>query len=365
MTLTQIHTDHAPSADEFAERLFTSTLATAETMSIYLGERLGWYADLADHGPSTADDVAARTGTHRRYVREWLEMQAAFGILDADTTSTPPKFAIAPGVAEVLLDEHSLAYLGALPRMFAAAFTHLPELMSAYRRGGGVSWQALGADARECQAALNRPWFAQRLGPAIAGVDHIHRTLSRPGARILDVGFGGGWSTIALAQAYPEALFTGLDVDAESVAMARRNAADHGVADRVDFRLADGNTAGEAGTFDIAFAFECIHDMPRPVEVLRSVRAALVPGGSMVVMDEAVSGEFAGSADEVDRLMYGFSIFVCLPDGMCSEPSSATGTVMRPSVLDGYAKDAGFAGAATLPIDDFSFFRFYELTTRT
>lgn len=356
-------TDYTSSADDFAERLFASALATAETMSIYVGERLGWYADLATHGPTGADDLAARTGTHPRYAREWLEMQAAYGIVDADPEATPPLFALPPAHAEVLLDEHSLTYLGALPRMYAAAFTHLPDLMAAYRHGGGVSWAQLGADARECQAALNRPWFEQRLAPALAGVDHLHAVLSRPGARVLDVGFGGGWSTIALAEAYPGATVTGLDIDPESVRMAQRNAAARGVSERVDFRLADGDSARAAGSFDIAFAFECVHDMPQPVDVLASVHAALAPGASMVVMDEAVSDRFDGPADEVDRLMYGFSMFVCLPDGMSVQPSAATGTVMRPDTLARYARDAGYRSAATLPIDDFAFFRFYELAT--
>ena len=353
----------APSADEFAERLFGSTLATAETMSVYLGERLGWYRCLAESGPLTADGLAERTDTNARYAREWLEMQSAFGILDADLTTRPHTFAISPGVAEVLTDTTSLSYLGALPRMFAASARHLPELLDAYRNGGGVSWETLGADARECQADLNRPWFDARLAPALAGVEAVHERLSRPGARIADVGFGAGHSTIALARAYPEATFIGLDVDEASVRMARAHAEAAGVTDRVTFLVADGDEAAAHGPFDAAFAFECLHDMPRPVEVLAAVRRALAPGASLIVMDEAVSDEFDGPADDLDKIMYGFSLLVCLPDSMSSPPSAATGTVFRPSTLRRYAHDAGYAGVTVLPIEDFSFFRFYELTT--
>ncbi|MCR8899215.1 hypothetical protein NWF34_19960 [Gordonia sp. GONU] len=250
----------APSADEFAERFLDSTLATAETMSVYLGERLGWYQCLADHGPLTAADLAARTTTDARYAREWLEMQAAFGILAADLSRTPTTFAISPGVAEVLTDTSSRSYLGALPRMFAASFGRLPELLDAYRTGGGVSWEQLGADARECQAALNKPWFDTELGPALGGVTHLHQRLSRPDAKIADIGFGAGHSTIALA-----------------------------------------------------------------------------------------------------RALYGFSLFVCLPDSMSSPPSVATGTVMRPATLRSYAEQAGLQSVEVLPIAGFGFFRFYEL----
>ncbi|MEE3852572.1 methyltransferase domain-containing protein [Gordonia sp. LSe1-13] len=351
----------APSADAFAERLFTAALATVETMSIYLGDRLGWYTALVEHGPLTVDELADRTGTSLRYAREWLEMQAAYSILDADLSADPIRFGISPGVAEVLTDTNSLAYLGALPRMNAAAFAKLPELLDAYRTGGGVSWEELGVDARESQAALNRPWFDRELAPALAKVEHLHERLSHPGAVIADIGFGGGYSTIALAKAYPEARFVGLDVDQASVEMARRNAAAAGVDGRVRFVLADGAEAAASGPFDAAFAFECIHDMPRPVEVLAAARAALAPGATMVVMDEAVSDEFAGPADDLDKLMYGFSLFVCLPDGMSSPPSVATGTVMRPSTLRSYATEAGFGRVDVLPIEDFAFFRFYEL----
>ncbi|MEE4025878.1 class I SAM-dependent methyltransferase [Gordonia sp. PKS22-38] len=350
-----------PTADAFAERIFTSALAAAETMSIYLGDRLGWYDCLAGHGPLTADDLAAKTGTHRRYAQEWLEQQAAYGILDVDVDAVPARFSISPGVAEALTDTSSLAYLGTLPRIFAASFVQLPALLDAYRNGGGVSWEQFGADARECQAALNRPWFERELAPALATIDHLHARLARPGARIADVGFGGGHSTIALAAAYPEASFVGLDVDAESVAMARREAVAAGVDDRVEFLLADGAEASQRGPFDVIFAFECLHDMPRPVDVLSESRAALAPGGTMVVMDEAVSDKFTGPADDLDKIMYAFSLFVCLPDGMSSPPSAATGTVMRPSTLRSYAADAGFGRVDVLPIEDFGFFRFYEL----
>lgn len=362
-TTTPATDSSAPGADEFAERLFGSALATAETLSVYLGDRLGWYRCLSESGPLTADGLAERTQTNARYAREWLEMQCAFGILDADLTNRPPTFAISPGVAEVLTDTSSLSYLGALPRMFAAAARHLPELLDAYRHGGGVSWETLGADARESQADLNRPWFDTRLAPALAGVEHLHERLSRPGARVVEVGFGAGHSTIALARAYPEATFVGLDVDEASVRMARANAATAGVSERVTFLVADGDGAAAHGPFDAAFAFECLHDMPRPVEVLAAVRRSLAPGAPLIVMDEAVSDEFTGLADDLDKIMYGFSLFVCLPDSMSSPPSAATGTVFRSSTLRHYADDAGFAGVEVLPIEDFSFFRFYELTT--
>lgn len=185
--------------------------------------------------------------------------------------------------------------------------------------------------------------------------------LGRQDARVLDVGCGGGWSSIALSRAYPSAEVHGIDIDAPSVSMATANAQAAGVADRVRFFHGD---AGElpADGYDAAFAFECVHDMPRPVDVLTALRRSLAPGAPLIVMDEAVADAFAPDGDDLERLMYGFSLFICLPDGRSSRPSAATGTVMRPSRLREYAKAAGFDEVEVLPIDDFSFFRFYRIT---
>jgi predicted O-methyltransferase YrrM len=350
------------SADAFAERVFGSVLGAFEILSIYVGERMGWYAALAEAGPLTPDELAERTGCQERYAREWLEQQAVYGILTAAGDPPERTFTLPAGVEEVLLDGRSLAYLGALPRMFAAAGMAMPQLLDAYRNGGGVSWDDLGDDARESQAALNRPWFEARLSGALAEVSDVHAILARPHARIADVGCGAGWSTIGLARAYPNARFEGLDVDGPSIEMARRNAAEAGVADRVVFHHVGGeHLATMPDQFDAAFALECVHDMPYPVEVLAAMRQAVRDDGAVIVVDENVADEFTAPGDEIERFMYGCSIFVCLPDGMSAPDSAGTGTVMRRGIVDGYARQAGFSGVSVLPIEDFSFFRFYRL----
>jgi SAM-dependent methyltransferase len=359
MAATEAATDLT--ADAFAERLFASALGGLEAMSVYVGDRLGWYRSLATDGPANSTELADRTGTHARYVREWLEGQAVSGILVAEpaTTATERRYSIPAATAEVMTAERSLAYLGPLPRAMVAAASRMPELLAAYRTGGGVSWDDFGDDARECQADMNRPWLEQQLAPALASVDDIHAILGRSDALIADVGCGAGWSTIGIARAYPNAHLEGYDIDAPSVEMARRNAAEAGLADRVSFHHACGEEL--TGAFDAVFAFECVHDMPRPVEVLAAVRQAIKPDGAVIIMDEAVADEFTAPGDELERLMYGFSLFVCLPDGMSSPPSVGTGTVMRVSTLASYARKAGFEGVEVLPIEDFGFWRFYRL----
>jgi len=344
--------------DAFAERLFNAALGTVEVMSIYLGDRLGWYRALADGGPATAEELTARAGGAERYAREWLEQQATCGIL---TVGKDGRFALPPGPAEVLTNTASLSYLAPLARTLCAAGMQLPALVGAYRTGGGVSWAQFGTDMRESQEDINRPWFEHALASALAGVADLHAVLSRDGARIGDVGCGGGWSTIALARAYPAATLDGYDVDAPSIEAARKNAVEAGLDNRIRFHRADAAELGER-RYDAAFAFECIHDMPRPVEVLSAMRDAVVPDGAVVVMDEAVADRFAPPGDDPERLMYGFSLLVCLPDGMSDQPSVGTGTVMRPDTLRRYAEEAGFSGTEVLPIEDFGFWRFYRLT---
>jgi predicted O-methyltransferase YrrM len=354
--------DEGPTAGEFAERLFASALGAADILATYLGDRLGWYRSLVAHGPSTVAELAERTGTSPRYAREWLEHQAVAGVLLVEGNGAEERrFRLPAGPGEVLTDEKSLAYLAPLARMFAAVGPSLPDLLEAYRTGDGVSWGQLGAEARESQADMNRPWFGELAG-AFAGVDGIQSVLTRPGARIADVGSGAGWSSISLALAYPDLQVDGFDVDDPSIELARANAAEAGVSDRVRFHNADGDGLSNFGAFDAVFAFECIHDMPRPVDVLSAMRLAVRDGGPVIVMDEAVAETFTAPGDDLERIMYGFSLFVCLPDSMSHRPSVATGTVMRPDTLRGYAQDAGFAGLEILPIEDFSFFRFYSLT---
>jgi 2-polyprenyl-3-methyl-5-hydroxy-6-metoxy-1,4-benzoquinol methylase len=359
-TTTITRTDPEATA-AFADRLMDATLGWFDLMAVHLGSQLGWYAALSQPGGLTAAQLAARTHTDARYAREWLEQQAASGILHAEdaTEHAGRRFLLAPGVEEVLLDRGSLSYLEPLARMAAAVSGQVDALLDAYRTGGGVSWEQLGRHAREAQADMNRPWFEQ-LPSLFAGIERIDDVLRRPGARIADFGSGGGWSSIALAQAYPQLHVVGFDIDEASVEAARRNAAEAGVGDRVEFLLSDAALAAAQGPFDAVFAFECLHDMPHPVAVLAAARDAVRDDGIVVIMDEAAEERFAPQASELERLLYGFSIFVCLPDGLSHQPSAGTGTVMRPDTLRGYARSAGWSDIRVL-VPEFGLWRFYEI----
>lgn len=356
MSTTPSMSPDAHSVEAFADRIMNAALGWVEISSIHLGAQLGWYDALRSGGPSTPDQLATSTGTNARYAREWLEQQAASGILEVEEDG---RFRLPEAAAEVLLDVGSLSFLEPLARMLAAAGTVMPALVEAYRSGSGVSWEQLGAHARESQAEMNRPWF-DSMPAVLAGTPRIDEVLRRPGARVADIGMGGGWSSIALAQAYPGLQVEGYDIDQASVELARANATAAGVTDRVGFVREDAARLADHGPFDAVFAFECLHDMPHPVEVLRAAREAVRPDGVVIIMDEAAAEEFAPEADELERLLYGFSLFVCLPDGMSHRPSAATGTVMRPATLRDYARQAGWNDIRVV-IPEFGLWRFYEL----
>ncbi len=353
-------------AGALVERIIAAVLGASECQAVYLGEHLGWYDALAELGSATAAELATHTSTDARYAQEWLEQQTVSGYLAVDDAAAPQaerRFRFPPGHEEVLTDRDSLAFARPFASMAAAFGRRLDDLVAAYRSGNGVSWQQQGVDAREGQAAANRPLYLHRLGqeflPSVPDID----ARLRSGARVADVGCGFGWSAIGIALAYPTVTVIGLDVDAPSIEAARVNAEASGVADRVMFQIVDAGDPGDvpgAGSFDLVTAFECIHDLADPVGVLSTMRRLAGPNGAVLVMDEAVGEAFTGLPDPIEQLMYGFSLMCCLPDGRAHQPSAATGTVMRPAVLDRYAVEAGFGGAEVLDIDA-DFFRFYRL----
>ncbi|MFI5293105.1 MAG: class I SAM-dependent methyltransferase [Candidatus Limnocylindrales bacterium] len=361
---TPIDADAEAARDALAGRLFDSAAGAVDLAAVYMGDRLGLYRALDASGAQSSPELAARTGLQERYVREWLEQQAVTGILSVDDEPDGAirRYALPVGHREVLLDELSLAYATPTARAIAVAMRMLPQIMTAFEHGGGVSWSDYGPDLREAQAATNRPLFHNILGsewlPAIADV-HA-RLLADPPARIADVACGEGWSSIAMARAYPKVRVDGIDLDAPAIDQARRNAATTDVADRVSYHARDAADPALQGAFDLVTIFEAVHDLSQPVAVLGACRGLLAPGGTMLVADERVSETFTAPGDFVERMMYGYSLTVCLTNGLAEAPSVGTGTVMRPATLERYALAAGFSRVSGLPIEHETF-RIYRL----
>jgi protein-L-isoaspartate O-methyltransferase len=368
--MADIHTavPHGATAqrDAFAQRLGQALQSTMELFTIYLGDRLGLYQALAA-GPLTSLQLSEQTGTHERYVREWLEQQTVSGILvtaGVDEATGTYRYVLPPGHREALTDPESPAFVAAIAQAVAGVVRPIEAVLDAFRTGGGVPFAAYGTDCVEGMARLNRAGALQRLAtiqlPQIAAV-HTRLQVDPP-ARIAEIGCGAGWSSIAIARAYPTVQIDAFEIDPLSVTLARANVAEAGLADRVAIHERDVRIGPQNGTYDLVMAINCIHDMGDPVAMLRAMRE--LAGGLGVVIDAepGVGETFTGAGNEDEAFIYAGSVLHCLPVGMAEQPSVATGMAMRPSTLRAYAQEAGFNDIERLPVDDpMSRLAFYRL----
>jgi 2-polyprenyl-3-methyl-5-hydroxy-6-metoxy-1,4-benzoquinol methylase len=353
-----------PSSEEaLTSRVLESTIHALEVYGIYLGKELGLYAALASDGPLTPPQLAGEAGIAPRYAREWLEQQAVAGFLVVDEPSAPAdqrRYRLPMEHRNVLVTQDHPAHLAPLTQMVAGIGGALQDVLAAYRHGGGVPYPSYGAAFRSGQAGINRPAFqsdlVERWIPAAAD---LHERLVSSALRVADVGCGVGWSTLAMARAFPRAEVIGFDADEASIADARQNADRQHVS--VRFEVRDATAITDQGPFDLILVLEALHDMSRPVEVLGSLRQALARGGCVIVADEKVADRFQAPGDETERLMYGWSIVHCLPVSLAESPSAAIGTVIRAEAMRDLAGAAGFARVDVLPVDA-GFFRLYRLS---
>lgn len=345
------------------QRLVESATSALEIYGVHLGRTLGLYAALADRGPLTAVELAEVAGIDDRYAREWLEQQAVAAYLVVDEQAAPAgqrRYALPSDHVGALVDVDDAAHVSPLADMVAGIGHVLPEVVAAYRSGAGVAYRRYGEEFRRGQGGVNRPAFTRDLTQAwLPALPDLHAALARPGARIADLGCGLGFSTMALAAAYPHAEVVGIDADPPSIDEARELARQAGV--RVQYVAADAIEVGAHGPFDAVLILEALHDMACPVEALRAAHKSLSEVGSVVVVDERVQAEFTAPGDVVERMMYGWSITHCLPAQRAEEPSAAIGTVLRASHLEDLAEAAGFALVEDTGIDA-GFFRVYRLT---
>ncbi len=335
----------APAAevDAFAERIFGAVLGAQLIQAIDLGDRLGWYRALADGGPTTSAELAARTDSAERYAREWLEHQAACGVLtvdDAGAAATERRFALPAAHAAVLADADSVAHMTPIARFATASGRFIDRIADAYRTGDGVSWEDLGDEAREAQAASQPAALPapSRPGAAAPGSRRPRPAAARRARRrrraAATAGRRSGWR--GPIRGSPS---TGTTSTSRRSSPLGATPTEAGVADRMTFSTADVGalTDDRVGTYDVVFAFECVHDMPDPVGVLAAMRRMVADDGLVVVMDERTEDAFRAPAPEVEQLLYGYSLMCCLGDGLSHQPSVGTGTVMRADTFTEYA----------------------------
>jgi ubiquinone/menaquinone biosynthesis C-methylase UbiE len=349
--------------DALAGRLFEAGVAAYDLLVVYLGDHLGLYRAMGDGTALTAPELAAKAGISPRYAREWLEHQAVGGFVEVDHVTADPdarRYTLPAGHAAVLADPDTELPLAAMSRFVVGTAATMPAIMEAFRSGGGVDWADYGADVVEAQEAFNKPVFLNHVHEWIADLPDIDARLRDGDGRIADVACGTGWSTIAMASAFPGVQVDGLDLDLGSIERAKANAAAAGAGSNVAFLHADGAAADGAESYDLVTIFEALHDMSQPVAVLESARRLLAPGGAVLIADERTADAFTAPGDELERLFYGFSVTACLPNGLVDQPSVGTGTVIRASTVEAMARDAGFSGFRVQPTEHEQF-RLYRL----
>jgi 2-polyprenyl-3-methyl-5-hydroxy-6-metoxy-1,4-benzoquinol methylase len=344
-------------AQEFTGRVLTDTAALTTTVLAAIGDRLGLFKNLAAAGPATPAELAARTGTNERYVREWAAGLHAAGYLEHDNTDA--RFALPPEYAATLASEPGPAFFGGVHQELLGAVQRYDRVVEAFRNGGGVPSEDLHPDVWEGTARFTAQWhqnmLVQQWMPLLPDV----AAKLTMGARVADVGCGAGQALVVLAQRYPASSFVGYDVHAPAIERAQVAAAHAGVDDRVGFEVLDASK-GLPERFDVIATFDVVHDAVNPLGLLRAIRDALEPGGIHVCLDINCAERAEDNVGPIASLLYGFSVLYCMTTSL-AHGGAGLGTMgLTPSTLRELADKAGFAGVRQVEMDN-PFNTLYEL----
>jgi len=334
--VTEVDTDKLM---QFVFRAVEEVGATLNTALVVMGDRLGLYRAMAGAGPLAPAELAERTGTAERYVREWLNAQAAGGYVSYDPDSG--RYVLPPEQAVALTDPDSPAYLPGFFQIALGSVTDSPNIVGAARTGAGFGWHEHGSDVHEGCERFFRPGYNANLVAAwLPALDGVVDKLER-GALVADVGCGHGSSTILMAQQFPNSVFVGSDYHAGSIETARRRAQDAGVADRVRFEIAP--AAGYTGVeYDLVTMFDCLHDMGDPVGAARHVHGTLKPDGTWMIVEPMAADRVEGNLNPVGRAYYSFSTLLCTPASLSQEVGLALGAQAGEARIADVVGTAGF-----------------------
>jgi SAM-dependent methyltransferase len=319
---------------------------------VVMGDRLGYYTTMAEHGPITAPDLARLSGTGEKYATEWLNAQAAGGIVSYDPTSHT--YTLPPEQVVAFTDESSPAYLPGFFQIAYGTIRDASRIFELAKDGDGLGWGEHNTDVHIGCERFFRPGYAANLVsswlPALNGVvDKLE-----VGARVHDLGCGHGSSTILMAQAYPASRFVGSDAHAESVETARQRAAEAGVGDRITFETTSATALSGEG-FDLVTTFDALHDMGDPVGAARRVHDLLAPDGTWMIVEPAAGDRVEDNFNPVGRAYYGFSTLLCTPGSLSQDVGLAIGTQAGPARIRDIVTAAGFSGfriAAQTPFNN-------------
>jgi SAM-dependent methyltransferase len=314
-------------------------LGSALTASlVVIGDKLGLYKALAAGGPATPAELAARTGTRERYVREWSAAQAAAGYITYDPKSG--RYTLPEAHVAALTDEESPAcVLGGFQGMTAAMKAE-PKVAEAFRKGGGVGWHEHDPGLFHGTERFFRPGYnANLVGAWIPALEGVAAKL-KAGARVADVGCGHGASTLILAKAFPRSTFVGFDYHAASIERARERAREAGVADRVSFEVAAAKDF--PGSYDLVAFFDCLHDMGDPVGAARHVRESLGRDGTWMLVEPFAHDRVEDNLNPLGRVFYSVSTLVCTPASLSQEVGLGLGAQAGEARLTDVLSQAGF-----------------------
>jgi SAM-dependent methyltransferase len=340
MSATMTDTLNESKLHEFVMKAVGEMGAAMNAALILVGDKLGLYKGMAGAGPMTPAELASKTKTHERYVREWLSAQAAGGFVTYDAASG--RYTLPPEQAFAMADENSPVFLPGFFEVVDACMKGVPKITDAFRSGKGVGWHEQDACLFAGTERFFRPNYRAHLVkewiPALTGVD----AKLKAGGKVADVGCGLGTSTVLMAQAYPKSTFIGFDYHQRSIELARESAAKAGVGDRVKFEIAKAKDYPGKGYDFIAF-FDCLHDMGDPEGATRHVLQSLDPDGTWMIVEPFANDKLEDNLNPIGRVFYGASTMLCTPSSLSQEVGAALGAQAGEGRLTKVLKAAGFS----------------------
>lgn len=295
---------------EFMGKALGDMGAAISAVLVYIGDKLGLYKAMAQSGPVTPAELAKKTGTAERYVREWLGNQAAGGYVSYDPATG--KYTLPPEQAYALADEDSPVFLQGVFQVLTALYKAEPKIADNFKSGAGMDWCEHDQALFEGIERFFRPNYVANLTSSwIPALDGVEAKLKK-GARVADVGCGHGASTILMAKAYPSSRCVGFDYHDASVKAARKRAEAAGLADRVRFEVARSTDYPGTG-YDLVTHFDCLHDMGDPVGAARHVRETLAPDGTWMIIEPFAGDKVEDNLNPIGRVFYAASTMICVP----------------------------------------------------